>query len=84
MVGPHEDLIVRARGDFDAGRLDAAALGLDAALRAMAAGGASLPAAADAAAAAQRAVVGGDAPDRAALETALREAETAIRKRAIG
>ncbi len=50
----------------------------------MAAGGASLPAAADAAATAQRAVVGGDAPDRAALETALREAETAIRKRAIG
>ena len=84
VVGPHEDLIVRARGDFDAGRLDAAALGLDAALRAMAAGGASLPAAADAAATAQRAVVGGGAPDRAALETALREAETAIRKRAIG
>ncbi len=84
VVGPHEDLIVRARGDFDAGRLDAAALGLDAALRAMSASGAGLPAAADAAATAQRAVLSGDVPDRAALEAALREAETAIRKRALG
>jgi hypothetical protein len=83
VVGPHEDLIVRARGDFDAGRLDAGALGLDAALRAMAAGDIGIPAAADAAAAAQRAVLGGAAPDRAALETALREAETAIRRRAL-
>ncbi len=84
VVGPHEDLIVRARGDFDADRLGAAALGLHAALQAMSATGTELPAAADAAAAAQRTVLNGGDPDRAALDAALREAETAIRKRALG
>ncbi len=75
---------MRARGDLDAGRLGAAALGLDAALRAMAASGTDLPAAADAAATAQRAVLDGGTPDRASLEAALREAEKSIRKRALG
>jgi hypothetical protein len=84
VVGPHEDLIVRARGDLDAGRIDAAALGLDAALRAMAAGGSGLSAAAEVATAAQRTVLDGGTPDRSSLEAALREAETAIRKRALG
>jgi len=82
-VGPHEELIVRARGDFDAGRLPEAALGLDAALRAMSAADPGLGTAAGAAAAAQRAVLGGGEPDREALEAALREAEAAIRRRAL-
>ncbi len=81
-IGPHEDLIVRARGDFDAGRLDAAALGLNAGLRSLAAGGAEVGAAAADAAAAERAVLSGAEPDRAGLEAALRAAEAAIRRRA--
>jgi hypothetical protein len=81
-VGAHEDLIVRARGDLDAGRLGAAALGLNAALRVLAAGGAEVAAAAAAATRADRAVLAGAEPDRADLETALRAAETEIRRRA--
>lgn len=83
-VGPHEDLIVRARGDFDAGRLAGAALGLNAALGAMAASGSEVGAAADAAAAANRDVLNGAEPNREQLEAALREAEKAIRRRALG
>ncbi|MEZ5156570.1 MAG: hypothetical protein R2718_10725 [Solirubrobacterales bacterium] len=82
-VGPHEELIVRARGDLDAGRLREAALGLDAALRAMSAPDGGLGAAAEAAAAARRDVLAGDEPERKALDLALREAETAIRRRAL-
>jgi hypothetical protein len=82
-VGAYEDLIVRARGDFDADRPAAAALGLHAALQALAASGADVGAAADAAAAANRAVLNGADPDRSALEAALREAEATIRRRAL-
>jgi len=81
-VGPYEDLVVRARGDFDAGRIAAAALGLAAALRALQAAGADVAAGAAAAAAAERAVLGGSEPDRADVEAALRTAEKAIRSRA--
>ncbi len=81
-VGAHEDLIVRARGDLDAGRVAAAALGLNAALRVLAAGGAEVSAAAEAATRADRAVLAGVEPDRAELETALRAAEAEIRRRA--
>lgn len=83
-VGPHEDLIVRARGDFDAGRLATAALGLHAALRVLAASGADVADAAAAASRAERAVLAGAEPDRAELEAALRAAETEIRRRARG
>ena len=82
-VGAYEDLIVRARGDLDADRPAAAALGLHAALQAMAASGADVGAAAAAAAAANRAVLNGADPDRSALEAALREAEATIRRRAL-
>jgi len=82
-VGPHEDLIVRARGDFDSGRLGAAALGLNAGLQALAAAGADVATAADAAAVANRAVLNGAEPDRAGLEAALRAAEAEIRRRAL-
>jgi hypothetical protein len=82
-VGAYEDLIVRARGDLEADRPAAAALGLHAALQALAASGAEVGAAADAAAAANRAVLNGDDPDRTVLETALREAEATIRRRAL-
>ncbi|HET6829832.1 MAG TPA: hypothetical protein VFH44_00650 [Solirubrobacterales bacterium] len=84
LVAPHEDLIVRARGDLDAGRMAAAALGLHAALRALQAGGADVATAVEAAAAADRAVLAGAEPDRAGLESALRAAETEIRRRAAG
>jgi hypothetical protein len=82
-VGAHEDLIVRARGDYDAGRLDAAALGLNAALRSLAASGADVGPAAAAAAAADEAVLTGREPDREALDEALRSAEATIRRRAL-
>jgi hypothetical protein len=81
-VGPHEELIVRARGDFDAGRLTTAALGLAAALRALRAAGAATADATAAAANAEEAVLAGRDPDRAALESALRAAEATIRGRA--
>lgn len=81
-VGAHEELIVRARGDLDAGRLATAALGLRAALAALAASGADVGAAAAAAAAAERAVLAGAEPERDDLEAALRAAEQAIRGRA--
>jgi len=82
-VGPHEELIVRARGDFDAGRLAEAALGLNAALRALLAAGGEAGEAAAAAAEAERAVLAGRDPDRDALTEALRSAETVIRRRAL-
>jgi hypothetical protein len=81
-VGPHEELIVRARGDLDAGRLATAALGLAAAMRALRTTGADLGDAATAAAGAEDAVLAGREPDRAKLESALRTAEAAIRRRA--
>lgn len=83
-VAAWEDLVVRARGDLDAGRPGAAALGLHAALRALAASGADLGAAVDAAAAAERDVLAGRAPDPDALAEALQVAEAAIRRRARG
>ncbi len=97
-VRPYEELIVRARGDVDAGRLATAALGLRAALEALAADE-KPPAAGDeplttrladagaAVAEAHRAVLAGagdDDLDGAALERALRAAEAALRRRALG
>jgi len=91
-VGPHEELIVRARGDLDAGRAGTAALGLHAGLEAMTRvegaqwGGdldARLAEAAEVARSArQRALEGGEI-DAAALERALATAETAMRRRAL-
>jgi hypothetical protein len=83
-VAAWEELVVRARGDLDAGRLGAAALGLHAALRALAASGADVGAAAEAAAAGEREVLAGREPDRAGIEAALRDAEREIRSRARG
>ena len=91
-VGAHEELILRARGDLDAGRLATAAVGLHAGLEAMIATGA-VPDAADlpnriAAArelsreALERALRGSD-PDPEGLEVALRSAEAAMRRRAL-
>ncbi|GIK77589.1 MAG: hypothetical protein EDQ89_06945 [Acidobacteria bacterium] len=81
-VAPHEELIVRARGDFDAGRMATAALGLGAAFRALRASGGADAGAAGAAAGAEDAVLAGRHPDEEALATALRAAETEIRRRA--
>ncbi len=92
-VAAHEELIVRARGDLDAGRLATAALGLHAALEALAAAPADerlavrLADAGATAAAAREAVRAGavDADlDAAALEDAVRAAEAALRRRALG
>lgn len=94
-VGPHEELIVRARGDIDAGRLATAALGLHAALEALAAtdpGAAAderlairLRDAAATAADARGSVLGGAADadlDAQALDEAVRAAEALLRRRA--
>lgn len=81
-VGPHEELIVRARGDLDAGRLATAALGLAAAMRALRATGAGPDDAASAAADVEDAVLAGREPDRDALAAAIRAAEATIRTRA--
>ena len=85
-VGVHEDLIVRARGDLDAGRLAAAAVGLDAGLRAMVARGDATDAlreAAELAAESRRAALTGSEPDPGAVAEALRSAEAAMRRRAV-
>jgi hypothetical protein len=86
-IGAHEELIVRARGDLDAGRVSSAALGLSAGLDAMVAAHPSeegLAEAAQAAALARRRVIAGEMPDREALDVALRAAEAAMRRRALG
>ena len=87
-IGAHEDLIVRARGDLDAGRVSSAALGLSAGLDAMVAAedftsAEGLAEAAQAAAQARRRVLAGELPDRETLEVALRAAEAAMRRRAL-
>lgn len=94
-VGAHEELIVRARGDVDAGRLATAALGLHAALEALAAtdSGSSaderlairLRDASATASDSRRAVLAGAADDdldARALDEAVRAAESALRRRA--
>lgn len=95
-VGAHEELIVRARGDVDAGRLATAALGLHAALEALAATESGATGAderlairlRDAAASAQearRAVLAGATDgdlDPRALDEAVRAAEAVLRRRA--
>ena len=88
-IGAHEDLIVRARGDLDAGRVSSAALGLSAGLDAMIAAeetpqAEGLAEAAQTAALARRRVIAGEMPDRDALEVALRAAEAVMRRRALG
>jgi len=94
-VGAHEELILRARGDLDAGRYETAALGLAAGLEALLAQPeglateaneqlrARLEEARDAAQRAKQAVLAGREPDGEALERALRAAETAVRQRAL-
>lgn len=94
-VGAHEELILRARGDLDAGRLTTAALGLSAGLDALLRMPEGLPTAANEtlrarledgraeATVARDAVLGGGEPDPAALERALRAAESAVRQRAL-
>lgn len=95
-VGAHEELIVRARGDVDAGRLATAALGLHAALEALSAAG-PLPAGEElatrvrdaemAAGEGRRSVLAGavDADlDAEALEQAVRAAEAVLRRRVLG
>jgi hypothetical protein len=91
-VGPHEELIVRARGDLDAGRLATAALGLHAGLEALTRAGATqvdderaarlTEAAALARSARQRVLEGGE-PAADDLERALRAVESAMRRRAL-
>ena len=86
-IGPHEDLIVRARGDLDAGRNEAAILGLSAGLDALTereGGDERVVAAARDAAAARRAVLARQEADMAAVTEALRVAEAAMRRRALG
>ena len=94
-VGAHEELILRARGDLDAGRAETAALGLAAGLEALLALPEGLATEANEelrarleearreAGEARAAVLGGGEPDRAALERALRAAESAVRQRAL-
>jgi len=92
VIGAHEELILRARGDLDAGRLTTAALGLHCGLEAMAALGA-IPAgpeiasrvaeARTSAKAAHERALRGEAPDAAELERAMRAAEGAVRRRAL-
>jgi hypothetical protein len=91
-VGPHEELILRARGDLDAGRLATCALGLHAGLEALLAlaplEGELAERLSDAvatAAEARRQILAGvfdAALDRDALERAVRSAEAALRQRA--
>ncbi len=93
-VGPHEELILRARADLDAGRLATCALGLNAGIEAMEALSplegelaTRVRDAAATAAEARRQILAGvfDADlDRAALERAVRAAEAALRQRARG
>ena len=80
-VGAYEDLIVRRPRRPRRRPAGAAALGLHAALQALAASGADVGAAAAAAAAANRAVLERRRSRPPALEAALREAEAAIRRR---
>ncbi len=85
-VGAYEDLIVHARGDLDAGRVSAAALGLHAGLEALVAQGpqvdGDLSEASRTAAEARRAMLAGTDPDPAAIASALRAAEAVMRRRA--
>ena len=85
-VEPYEDLIVRARGDLDAGRLSSAALGLSVGLEAMIAANPSeegLAEAAQAASLARRRVIAGELPERETLDGALRAGEAVMRRRAL-
>lgn len=97
-VGAHEELILRARGDLDAGRAATAALGLHAGLEALLSARNALPTAsnealktrlrdAEAAAAEARAgVLAGatdDDLDHEDLDRALRAAEAALRQRVL-
>lgn len=92
-IGAYEELILRARGDLDAGRLATAALGLHSGLEAMADLGA-LPAdpalaeriaeARTIARTARERTVRGDELEKRELEVALRAAEAALRRRALG
>jgi hypothetical protein len=85
-VGVYEDLIIRARGDLDAGRVGTAALGLHAGLEALVAQGPQVDDLSDAlrsAAEARRATLAGTDPDPAAIAAALRSAEAAMRRRAL-
>lgn len=94
-IGPHEELILRARGDLDAGRAATAALGLSVGLDALLSAPEGLPTAANEAlrgrleeargeaGRARDAVLAGEEPDGEALERALKAAEAAVRQRAL-
>jgi len=94
-VGPHEELILRARGDLDAGRYSTAALGLCTGLEALLAVPEGLPTEANEelrarledarreARAARDVVMAGGEADPEALERSLRAAEAAVRQRAL-
>jgi hypothetical protein len=94
-VGPHEELILRARGDLDAGRLATAAVGLSAGLEALVATPEGLPTEANEAlrarledarretAVERRSVLAGGEADPEVLERSLRAAEAAVRQRAL-
>jgi hypothetical protein len=94
-VGAHEELILRARGDLDAGRLATAAVGLSAGLEALLALPEGLPTEANEAlrarledarretAAERQSVLAGGEADPDALERSLRAAEAAVRQRAL-
>lgn len=94
-VGAHEELLLRARGDLDAGRAATAALGLHAGLEAMARLDDLLPTESNEALrlrieeargisrSARERVLEGSEPDAQDLETALRAAEAAMRRRAL-
>jgi hypothetical protein len=94
-VGAHEELILRARGDLDAGRLATAAVGLAAGIEALLALPEGLPTEANEAlrgrledarretAAERQSVLAGGEADPEALERSLRAAEAAVRQRAL-
>lgn len=94
-VGPHEELILRARGDHDAGRLSTAVLGLAAGLEALLAAPEGLPTEANEAlrgrledarraiTSARETVLHGGEADEAEVDRALKAAESAVRQRAL-
>ena len=94
-VGAHEELIVRARGDLDAGRDSTAVLGLSAALEALLAAPEGLPTQANESlqarledarrevASERELVLAGGEADPAVVERCLSAAEAAVRQRAL-
>lgn len=88
-VGAHEELILRARGDLDAGRTQTAVLQLSAGIEALvridprAGGDLAVLEARQSANVARERVLGGAQPDLAAVAEALRVVEASLRRRAL-